>query len=109
MTVEYVITEDMVQSQQSNARKEKINLDEPFDGNGMVAYRGWNFCLMLHLPCITHGLIAHEMFHLTHKILNYVGEGFSAKRTHEGHAYLCQYLTKEFYADLRKWRIKVKK
>lgn len=55
---------------------------------------------------ISHGIIAHEIFHLTHRIL----DGAEAKfriNNHEPFAYLCQFLSDQVYRILHTKKIKV--
>lgn len=57
-----------------------------YDNNG-------NFALFFTPSCLTLSIIAHETFHLTHRILDWVGVKFD-KNNHEAAALLNGYLLK---------------
>jgi len=46
-------------------------------------------------------IVAHEIFHLTHRILEKSNMNFDSGH-HEMGAYLCEYLTKNIFARLKK-------
>lgn len=56
---------------------------------------------------VTHEIIAHEIFHATHRILDWVGIEVT-KKHHESAAHLNGHLNKLVYQDMKRWKIKVK-
>ena len=81
-------------------------------GNG-VDYHGlscWDekgkFFLFFQRTAIDHQLIAHEVFHATHRMLEYCCHNLTPN-AHEPHAYLCGFLTATVYRKLRHWHIPV--
>jgi len=58
--------------------------------------------MFLDADYLDHGLIAHEVFHATHSIMEFL-ESVYADATQEPYSALCEYLTKLVYKDLRKW------
>jgi len=75
---------------------------ETRDPIACVLYSGSNFALVFEEKEIRrrgHQLIAHEVFHLTHRIMAYVGQRFD-QDNNESHALLCEWLTKWVYSKI---------
>ena len=53
-----------------------------------------------HRGIVMHEVIAHELFHVTHHILNRAGIRLT-KRNDEAHAYLAGFLAKEAYRIIK--------
>lgn len=73
---------------------------------GRAFYKGSYFGIAIHRRELTHEVIAHEVFHITHAMWEFVGDKFSAKH-HEPYSYLCGHITEWVYRQLKKARIKV--
>lgn len=50
---------------------------------------------------VTKGVLAHEVFHAVHFILDRIGTPLEIEKSDESYAYLIQYLTKEIYNKLK--------
>jgi len=56
---------------------------------------------------LSPGVIAHETFHLTHRIMEWI-ENDLTRESHEPHAYLCQFITDWIYRKvLKDWKEKL--
>jgi hypothetical protein len=79
------------------------------DADAMCVYEPEPFTvsLMLRRETLTHNMIAHEIFHATHHIMEHIEHHLTAA-DHEPHAYLCGYLTKLVYACLKKHRVLIR-
>lgn len=74
---------------------------------GMCAYRGANLYLLFdRRGPITHDTLGHEIFHMTHRILEIVGTNFSTEN-HEPFAYLAGWMHAWVYRELKKARVKI--
>jgi hypothetical protein len=102
--MEFVVTDNSGISQM--ARKDRYDLDDCDACPGVFCYDRWKFGMILERRSISHGLIAHEAFHATHRIMEYIGDKFD-KKHHEPYAYLNEHLTTRIYANLKEWKIKV--
>lgn len=75
--VQLIITDDI-----ASERKSQENLFGPIDGACYDALCsrscGHNFALFFEPEALTHRIINHELFHLTHRILEWVGVPFSS-------------------------------
>jgi len=60
----------------------------------LISQRIGNFYLYINLKDCSIGLLAHELFHTTHRILEYFGVEFT-RDNHEPFAYLMEYLMNE--------------
>jgi hypothetical protein len=76
------------------------------DLNGLCSHSGSNFALMFNTYDLCHELIAHEVMHCTHRMMEFCNNQIT-KQSHEPHCYLQGYITGLVYQDMRKWRIKV--
>ena len=61
---------------------------------------GGQFALFFKKDFFTHGIIAHEIFHLTHRILDARSLNFTMSHQ-ESHAYLCEWITDWVYKTLK--------
>jgi hypothetical protein len=75
---------------------------------GLACNDGGKFAIFLDRRALCHELIAHEIFHTTHKIMEYVGDSFT-NRNPEPHAYLNGWITSHVYALCSAWRLKIKR
>ena len=73
---------------------------------GLCSWWGLDFGLFFDRDTITHGALAHEIFHATHRILETVGVHFSSDN-HEPFTYLCQNLTEQIYWRLHKAKLRL--
>ena len=60
----------------------------------LISKRCGDFYLYIDLKDCSIGLLAHELFHATHRILEYFGVEFT-RDNHEPFAYLMEYLVNE--------------
>lgn len=64
---------------------------------------GHTFALFFEPSALKNGVIAHEIFHLTHRILDWVGANFDSTH-HEQGALLCGYLSELVLKTLKECR-----
>jgi hypothetical protein len=74
---------------------------------GLVSVVGGRVAIFIEDKCLSHHLIAHEVFHAIHRVMEFVGNQISPT-SQEPYAALCEYLTKLVYADLKRWGVRVK-
>lgn len=104
--IRFAVTDDI-----QRFRNRYDRLFGPYDcgsATGLASNCGRNFMLILHERYVTHGHIAHEIFHVTHRIMEWVDNDIT-RESHEPHAYLCEHLTNHVYDLLAKWRYKVRR
>lgn len=65
-----------------------------------------SFAMFFKQDGIDHGVIAHEVFHITHHILQGVESQFDVNN-HEQYAYLCEWITDWVYEQLKKHEVSV--
>lgn len=103
--VTFVVADDLQEERNRHAKRFGDYQLDP-GCQGLVSSRNGYYLLLLSPAGCTHGQIAHEIFHLTHGIMEWAGE-----RYHDDHAeptaYLLQWLTGRVYRRLEKWRVKV--
>ena len=75
----------------------KIEIDDT--QGACLGYCGRKFGLFIDNMYLRKGIIAHEIFHLTHRILEKNTMNFDCGH-HEMGAYLCEYLTDKIYGFL---------
>ncbi len=68
---------------------------------GVTMWNSKEYATVINSNHLTHNTIAHEMFHLTCKI-----GGDRDINEEESRAWLCGYITEEFYKLLDKWNLK---
>lgn len=104
--LEFVVTTNSSASQER--RKAQFQLEETSPCIGCVLHHEYNFAFLIERQHLNHEIIAHEIFHATHRILEYVTSEAKFRRNEdEPYAYLCGYLTREVYRQLKKWKLKV--
>lgn len=89
------------------AKRHKFPKDMKSDlGPNDAAFTAVNgmFCLIRFArePFADHDVIAHEIFHVAAHLWRYVGVRFS-EDSEEAYAYLIDYLTEEFYIQLKEY------
>lgn len=84
----------------------KLSEGEDAEWIGLCASFENRYGVFLRFDCVSHGVLAHEIFHLVHRILGNRDLMFDPQN-HEAFAYLSQWLTDEIYARLKKHRIEV--
>ena len=75
--------------------------------SGQVFYECSKFFVQFSPEELSHSLIAHEMFHVANRMLDFVQMPLTM-RTHESHAYLIGYLTQLVYEDLARWDVPIR-
>ena len=103
--MELVVTTSSSYSQKK--RKKRYDLSDTGDAPGCLVYDGQNFGIILVRNQISYDLIAHEVFHAVHRMMEFIGHGLH-KDYDEPHAYLCGYLTMMIHRQLKEWKVKVK-
>ena len=71
------------------------------DFSALCTYEGANFGLFFNRPELCHEAIAHEVFHVTHRILERNGVEFCEKN-HEPFSHLCGWITNLVYCELER-------
>lgn len=82
--------------------------DEPDDASEALTFVTWPHG-GIFLPRngkLSHGIIGHEVMHLTNFLMSRVGATPDLHNT-EPHCYLCQWITDHVYRQLRAWRVRV--
>ena len=64
-----------------------------------LGYEGRKYVLFFEPKYVKKGIVAHEIFHLTHRILEKCSANFDPCH-HECGAYLCEYLTDKIFKML---------
>lgn len=67
--------------------------------SGVLSYRTHHFGLFFDQSRLTPEIIAHEVFHCTHRMLEYIGHELTTNSC-EPHAYLCGWITDWMYKNL---------
>lgn len=87
-----------------------LGSSNPADWENAVGFYSNDGCgrlgIFLSFQNTTHGVIAHEVMHVTHRILQFAGVRFSTDN-HEPFTYLNQHLTSWIYQQLKRARIRV--
>jgi hypothetical protein len=63
---------------------------------GLCCYSGRNFGVFLAMDKCTHGVVAHEVFHVVCRMMEWI-ESDLTKDRHEPHAYLLEWVTDWVY------------
>ncbi len=66
----------------------------------------YSFGIFYDWTSLTHGTVAHEIFHLTHRIIHEVGGKFRMDNQ-EQHAYLNGWLSDWVYKQLKKQKVTI--
>ena len=77
------------------------------DATALAACNKRDFCIYLRRGFIQHELIAHEVFHTTIHMLDWINQMIDPNN-HEHAAHLNGYLTDLVYNDLHNWKIQIK-
>lgn len=107
MRFEFVVSDDIRKSQKKEPRFSRLGKQKVSDSMGVAIYAGWEFCIILDSRYIDHSLVAHEAFHVTHRILDYCNLEFKVNN-HEAFAYMNGFLNEFMYKNLKKWKIRIK-
>lgn len=67
---------------------------------------GANYDLIFKHGRVQHGLIAHEVFHLTMRIMQHINKPYDVNND-EPEAYLNQHITGEIYAFMKQNKVKI--
>jgi hypothetical protein len=96
VTVVVVLTRDIPDSY-----KREFGIEIEDSRMACLGYHGRKFGIFLE-PAAARRLeiVAHEIFHLTHRILEKCSMNFDESH-HEMGAYLCEYLTKKIFQTLK--------
>jgi hypothetical protein len=97
-----VLTDSVGQS-----RAARSDIFGPWDSGEVIGLCSYDdagkFGLFFKRGEVDHELIAHEVFHLTVRMLEYCEVRIPHGGNHETHAYLCGYLTTLVYSHLAQW------
>lgn len=104
--VTLIVTDD-IQKERNKHRRRFGDYQVDPQCEGLVSSSGGYYLLLLKPRDCTHGQIAHEIFHLTHRIMEWTGDRFDDDHS-EPAAYLVQWLTKRVYGQLKRWGVKVR-
>lgn len=94
-TLLLVLSADAIKSRKAFNKRFGESTDGQF--SGLCSSNGYHFGLFFDALCFNHQLIAHEVFHVTHRILEYNSVTFSTEN-HEPFAFLCGWITGWVYA-----------
>lgn len=81
--------------------------DDCADCAGLCLHRNRKISILIDRDYVTHDVIAHEVLHATHRLLEYIGMELGDK-TGEAYSCLAGHLTGLVYKDLKKWKIRIK-
>ncbi len=106
--LEFVVSDSITKARNKPDRVKRYRSKyEEGEFYGLLSRFGNYMGLFIASDAVTHDGIAHEVFHLTHRIAEFVEVKFDPDH-HEALAYLNQELTRTIYDDLKKWKIKIK-
>lgn len=103
--VQFVITNDLI-SKLVNAQYKKYKCDELFDGEAegcLFSPHMKLYIMYINTSHITHNTIAHEMYHLVSRMTE-----DRDIEDDEQQAWLCGWLTEQFYNFLKKKNLEIK-
>ncbi len=98
-----------------NVREGVKRLPKPFaidpneideNATGLAVHCGIDFAVILPFNNVCHNTIAHEVFHVTHRLMEMLGH--TLKRQGEPHAYLNGWLHEWTMYQLRRAKVRVK-
>lgn len=105
--LEIVVSGSILKSRSTPARVKRLGRFDNIEGiTGLHCFYGRNFCILLNYEEICYDTIAHEVFHATVRIMEWVC--CKMGKNHEAHAYLNGYITKLIYRDLKDWGLRAK-
>ncbi len=102
-----VVTEDVERSRVSRNHLFYPPRNDHSSWTGLCAYNGFRIGLFFERAELCHDLIAHEVFHATHRVLERAGVAF-ALHNHEPFAHLNGWLTGLVYSELGMMKERVK-
>jgi hypothetical protein len=94
-----VVSDDIAQERKTMEHVFGPAPDE-HDYDALTSYNGEHFALFFKRKAVSTERIAHEVFHLTHRILEWAGANFDSQH-HEQGALLCGYLMATVQEKLR--------
>ena len=101
-TILLVISDKFIKDAKRFEKAYKMDVEEYTEKNeGVTMWDSSQYATIISHKHLTHNTIAHEMFHLTCKI-----SGDRDITDEESRAWLCGYITGEFYKLLDKWNLK---
>jgi hypothetical protein len=99
----------MIAAQKNKERSKRLGGGAVNDYAGLTWYgSGKDMAVLFNIEDLSHNLIAHEIFHATHRIFDFISHKFHIKGT-EPFAYLNGHITDLVYKDIKKWKIEIKK
>lgn len=108
--VEVVATLNIQKSLNKDKRLKRLDVERDCvdEGTiGLLVYNRAHLSLFLCIDDMSHDLIAHEVFHCTHRIMEHRSVDIAPKH-HEAPAMLNGHISQLVYNDLKKWKIKIK-
>lgn len=100
------ITSDCVKARKKMSDKFGMSLVQDAQGIATSSEDGLYYGIFFTEKEMTHGIVAHEIFHIAHRILHERGLLFSIDHQ-EAHAYLCEWITDFVYKQVKEWKIKL--
>jgi len=97
-----IVTEDIV-SERIKMRDTfgPLSSDAQSTAYSLCAFDNGNIGLFINFGT-DHGVIAHEIYHLTNRVMEYIGCQHSHKYSEEAYAYLLQWITNWVYSKLER-------
>lgn len=107
MELEVVVTNSIPLSLKK--REEKFHQENLKDTwIGLWCFYGSLGGLLFKREELNHNLIAHEVIHAVHAIMEINGVRFGPRCCHETPAMLCGFISDLVYKDINSWRVKIK-
>jgi hypothetical protein len=102
-----VVSDSMAKTRTSKKWTERLGYYKPEDNmQALTTNRGFANAVFLTRGKIDHGVLAHEIYHVTNNIMEYISHELDTNH-HEPHCYLCQYITQKVYNKLKEWGEKI--
>jgi hypothetical protein len=84
-----------------------FTVTEPFSEAALTCWRDTSFGLLFSTGALSHDIVAHEVFHATHCIMESTNDKFDSGH-HEPYAYLCGWLTAWVYREFNKRKVRIR-
>jgi hypothetical protein len=106
-TVMVVATDNIRAAHNKPEMLEALHSDPiDFDCYGLTSRHNNLFVIFYQRSGLSHDTVAHEIFHVTHRIGEFLGIKLDGEN-HEALAYLNGHLTGLVYGSLKKWKVKI--
>lgn len=100
------ISNNPVEERKKHAEFGEYRKDLQGTPTGIASAQNGYFAIFLERQSLKHGLIAHEVFHVAHRMVDWIGDKFSLENQ-EFPASLCEHITNWIYFQLEENNIKI--